>query len=214
MILTDTDIASMNRIERLNLINSLSGIKPAHLVGTRSATGVNNLAIFNSIVHIGSKPPLLGFILRPDDHFRRDTFRNLETSGYYSLNHVHSSFYQRAHYTSAKFAQDISEFDACQLTLDWIGDFPAPFVKESQIRIGLEYVQRIPIEVNGTSLVIGKVLLVNLPGEVLEDEGHLNLSKVGDVGISGLNTYYQIEKIARMPYARPEEVPSFSSESD
>ena len=44
--LDQEDIKKMDRIYRLNLINSLSGIKPANLIGTRSNSGINNLAIF------------------------------------------------------------------------------------------------------------------------------------------------------------------------
>lgn len=214
MIIKETEIQEMDRINRINLINSLSGIKPAHLIGTVSISGVNNLAIFNSVVHIGSNPPLLGFVLRPDDDVRRDTFNNLATLGYFTINHVHESFYQKAHYTSAKFASDVSEFAKCGLTPTWIDNFPAPFVEESQVKIGLEFIQRIPIEINGTSLVIGKIVILDLPEEMMEENGHLNLATVSDVGISGLNTYYRIRKIGRMPYARPDEVPAVIRDSD
>ena len=44
---------------------------------------------------------------------------------------------------------------------------------------------------------------------VMDDEGQLDLSKVDDVGISGLNTYYAIKKIAKFPYARAGQLPDF-----
>lgn len=206
-MITSADLQKMERVERLNLVNSLSGIKPAQLIGTRSASGSDNLAIFNSIVHIGSNPPLLGFILRPDAQYRRDTFRNIHETGYFTLNHIHRPFLEKAHYTSAKFREAESEFAACGLTPEWIQDFPAPFVQQSQVKLGMEYKQQIPIELNGTSLVIGEVAIIVLPDRIIEDQGHLNLALVDDLGISGLNTYYAIEKIARMPYARPHEIP-------
>lgn len=214
MLVTADDLRNMGRIERLNLVNALSGIKPVQLIGTRSRDGADNLAIFNSVVHIGSNPPLLGFILRPDQSHRRDTFSNLSESGFFTLNHVHRTFLRQAHYTSAKFPEGQSEFEACELTPQWIGDFPAPFVAESKLKIGLEYKQQIPIEINGTSLVLGQVVMIDLPEYVIEEEGHLNLSLIGDVGISGLNTYYSVEKIARLPYARPDKIPSFTNDSD
>ena len=58
-------IQDMDRVKRLNLINSITGISPANLVGTISNDLTENLSIFSSVVHIGSNPPLMGFILRP-----------------------------------------------------------------------------------------------------------------------------------------------------
>ena len=63
----------MQKVERLNLINSLSGVKPANLIGTKDQNGNENLAIFSSVVHLGSNPALLGFILRPQGEVRRHT---------------------------------------------------------------------------------------------------------------------------------------------
>lgn len=211
MLVTADDLRNMGRIERLNLVNALSGIKPVQLIGTRSQDGADNLAIFNSVVHIGSNPPLLGFILRPDQSHRRDTFSNLSESGFFTLNHVHRTFLRQAHYTSAKFPEGQSEFEACELTPQWIGDFPAPFVAESKLKIGLEYKQQIPIEINGTSLVLGQVVVIDMPDYLMEEVGHLNLSLIDDIGISGLNTYYSVEKIARLPYARPDQIPDFKN---
>jgi hypothetical protein len=52
-------ILELDRIKRLNIINSVTGIKPANLIGTISEDGKANLAIFSSVVHLGSNPPLL-----------------------------------------------------------------------------------------------------------------------------------------------------------
>lgn len=59
------DISKMSSIYRLNMINSCTGYKSANLIGTKSKKGVTNLAVFNSVIHLGSNPPLIGFILRP-----------------------------------------------------------------------------------------------------------------------------------------------------
>ncbi len=42
----------------------MTGIKPANLIGTISKNQVSSLAIFSSVVHLGSNPALLGFVLR------------------------------------------------------------------------------------------------------------------------------------------------------
>ena len=50
---------SLHKIFKINLINSCSGYKPANLIATVSKKGVENVAIFSSVVHVGSNPPIL-----------------------------------------------------------------------------------------------------------------------------------------------------------
>ena len=46
MLYTKDDLHTLDRKFRLNLINSITGIKPANLVGTRSKHNKDNIAIF------------------------------------------------------------------------------------------------------------------------------------------------------------------------
>jgi flavin reductase (DIM6/NTAB) family NADH-FMN oxidoreductase RutF len=111
MHLTKEQIQETARIKRLNLINSITGVKPANLIASISKDGDSNLAIFSSLVHLGSNPALLGFVLRPQHEVRRDTYDNILATGYYTINHIHPDFIANAHYTSAKFSKQDSEFE-------------------------------------------------------------------------------------------------------
>ncbi|MGB5355064.1 MAG: flavin reductase [Eudoraea sp.] len=205
---TKKDIDNLDRVTRIKIINSVTGIKPANLIGSMSNEGQTNLAVFSSIVHLGSKPALLGFILRPTGEVPRHTYSNILENGFYTINHIHPEFIEKAHYTSAKFHQEISEFGACGLTEEFIEGFKAPFVKESQFKIGMRYKQSMDIPLNGTILVIGEIEQLILPKEsVVDDDVDLERSK--SVGISGLNSYYSLSKLDRYPYARVKEVPDF-----
>jgi flavin reductase (DIM6/NTAB) family NADH-FMN oxidoreductase RutF len=210
MKLNTEEIMEMEKIKRINLINSVSGIKPANLIGTVSNKGVSNLAIFSSVVHIGANPPLLGFILRPYNEIRRDTYQNIMDNYYYTINHIHLNFVEQAHYTSAKFEEEVSEFDMCRLNEEYIDDFPTPFVRESKIKMGMEFKKIIPIEINDTSLIIGKIKILVMPDEATDELGQVDPAKVNNVGVSGLNSYYSLKKIGQFPYARKEEMPDFS----
>lgn len=212
MHLTKEDIQNTERIKRLNIINSITGIKPANLIGTISNDGKTNLAIFSSVIHLGSNPALIGFILRPDREAGQHTFDNINENGFYTINHIHESFIEKAHYTSAKFGRDESEFDKCALTEEFIADHKAPFVKESMLKLGMKIVQTIPIELNGTVLIIGEVEHLIIPDSAMDEQGQIDLSNPADVGISGLNTYYKLEKIAQFLYARPNALPDFSKD--
>ena len=65
MHLSLEDINRLNKRSRANLINSVSGIKSANLIGSIDAEGRTNLSIVSSAVHLGSHPPLIGYIQRP-----------------------------------------------------------------------------------------------------------------------------------------------------
>ena len=133
MHLTKEQIQQTSRIKRLNIINSITGVKPANLIGSISENGHSNLAIFSSVVHLGSNPALLGFILRPQHEVRRDTYDNIMQTKYYTINHISSDYVENAHYTSAKFDKEDSEFERCKFTEEYLFDFDAPFVKESRV---------------------------------------------------------------------------------
>ena len=211
MHLTKEDILNTDRIKRINLINSISGIKPANLIGTCSPEGVSNLAIFSSVVHLGSNPALLGFVLRPQFEVRRHTYENILATGLYTINHIHSDFVRQAHYTSAKFEAQESEFEKCKLTEEYLPGFSAPFVRESKLKMGMRFVEEVPIKANHTLMVVGEIEQLVVPDEVVNEEGQIDLASLENVGISGLNTYYQLSKIAAFPYARPQDLPDFSS---
>ena len=77
MNLTKTDLENASKVFRLNLINSITGIKPANLIGSISNSGQTNLAIFSSVIHLGSNPAYLGFIMRPIGDVPRHTYENI-----------------------------------------------------------------------------------------------------------------------------------------
>ncbi len=206
---TSEDLNKLDLRKRANLINSVGGYKSANLIGTISNSGVTNLAIFSSVVHIGANPPLLGFVLRPIDEVPRHTYENIKQIGVYTINHVHEGFVENAHFTSAKFDRDVSEFDKCGLNEEFFEDFAAPFVKESRIKIGLQFVDEILIKLNNTILIIGEIRHLFLPEHTLLNDGNVDLNAVADVCISGLDTYQKVEKLKSFPYAKTNNLPEF-----
>lgn len=210
MHLTRQEIDATDRILRLNIINSITGIKPANLIGTMSESGRANLAIFSSVVHLGSNPALLGFVARPAAETPRHTLSNILETGCYTINAVPQTMIERAHYTSAKFNIDVSEFERCGIGHEFLPGFAAPFVAGSPLKIGMKFVQEIGIELNGTSLIIGSVEHLLVRDELVDKRGYIDFEAAGMTGIGGLNRYYALSQIGEFPYARPEETPDFS----
>lgn len=210
MYLSENDIEELPRIKRLNIINSATGIKPANLIATKSKNGIANLGIFSSVVHLGSNPALIGFVFRPQIENPRDTYVNIRETGLYTINQIPIQEVEKAHYTSAKYPPEVSEFQRCGFNEEYLHDFHAPFVKESFLKIGMEMLEEIPISVNNTALLIGKIKHLQFPDAMMDDEGHLNLEDFDTAGISGLNSYYTLSKKNQFPYAHLDDVPDFS----
>ncbi len=196
------DIESWERFYRANFINSLTGFKSVNLIGTVNELAQTNLGIFSSIVHIGSNPPLIGYINRPIKAAPH-TLANIKATGVYTINHIHPSFIQQAHQTSAKYEAGISEFEEVGLTPEFLENIAAPFVKESSIKYALSLQEIIPIKLNDTFLVIGKVISIQIEKDIVSDDGFIHLEKVNSVCSNGVDAYYSTELIARYHYAKP-----------
>jgi flavin reductase (DIM6/NTAB) family NADH-FMN oxidoreductase RutF len=195
-----TELQSFDRFTRANFINSLSGFKSLSLIGTVNNKGVSNLAVFSNIVHLGADPALIGFVNRPLSAAPH-TIQNIQETGFYTVNLVTESMYKQAHQTSAKYPDGVSEFEMTGLTEEYREGCVAPFVAESPVQYVLKFEQVMPIELNGTFLVIGSLQEAYIPGEIQED-GFLDLAKVGILTSLGSSGYYKTEKINTLPYAK------------
>lgn len=199
-IISIEDILGMEKQPRTNLINSLPGIRGANLIGTVDSDGKTNVAIFNSVMHIGAHPPYMGFIARPVVA-PKGTYYNISRTGVFTINHVHQSMYKQAHQTSARYAD--SEFDAVGLTPEFSDKLIAPYVKESRVKIGLRFVEEQHIQCNRTILVVGEIVEIILEDSYLNEDSILQLNHTESVGVNGLETYYKVEKLEQLPYAKP-----------
>lgn len=197
------DIDQMDKIFRLNLINSCTGFKSANLLGTKSTTGTPNVAVFSSITHLGSNPPLIGFVLRPTT-VPRDTYKNIKETGVFTVNHIHSEIIADAHHTSAKYPENISEFSQTSLEEEYVDGFHAPYVKGAKIRLGCKFLNEYEIKENDTLLLVSEIEHLYIDSNIQEEDGWLNLQKADTVTINGLDGYAKPQLLDRFPYARPE----------
>ena len=201
-LISSSTFQTWERFYRANFINSLTGFKSVSLLGTVNKKGQANLGIFSSIVHIGSQPPLVGFINRPVSAAPH-TLANIEATGVYTINHIHPSFLEKAHQTSAKYPEEVSEFTEVGLTPEFLEDVTAPFVKESQVKYSLKLREIIPIQLNDTYLVIGEIQNVKLEDNILLADGFLSLDKAQSICSNGIDGYYSTSLIDRYQYAKP-----------
>jgi flavin reductase (DIM6/NTAB) family NADH-FMN oxidoreductase RutF len=200
---TQKDFAAWERFYRANLLNSLSGFKATHLVATLNTAGLPNLSLFHNVVHLGADPALIGMVSRPRAASPH-TIANIEATQQWSLNSVHIEILEQAHQCSAKYPDDINEFEAAGLTAEWKDDCTVPLVKESALQYVLSLVEIIPITHNQTYFIIGKIERVWIREDLLSKDGFLTLEKAGIITSTGLDAYYTAAPLARYKYAKPE----------
>ena len=203
------DIDNLGKIFRINLINSSSGFKSANLLGSISPEGVSNVAVFSSVTHLGSNPPTLGFILRPTT-VPRNTHKNLKELGYFTINHIHEDIIDDAHHTSAKYPEDVSEFNVTNLEEEYKGKQKVPFVKGAPVQMSMKFVEEIYVPSNDVMLIVAQIEELYVKDELLQDDGLINLSLGNVAAINGLDSYAIPKFKKQLSYQRPKDLNAIS----
>ena len=198
---TKLEIEKFEKVWNINLINSITGFKPANLIATRSSNSIDNVAIFSSVVHLGSNPPLIGFTLRPQDERITDTYKNISDNSFYTINSVGKNSFNVSHKTSKKYFKNISEFDELSIDKLEIDGFNAPFVKDSQIKIGLKKVDEYLL-LNKCILIVGSIEHIIINDNIIENDGNINFDKSDIVCVSGLNSYLKPKLLKKLKYVK------------
>lgn len=201
--LNQNDLSQMEKIHRLNLINSCTGYKSANLIATQSKTGLNNVAVFSSITHLGSHPAMLGFIVRPTT-VPRDTYKNIKETGFFTVNHITTDLISDAHHTAASYPQGVSEFDKTNLVAEFKTGISIPFVKGSPVQLYCRYLNDYYIKENDTLHVVAAIENLFFEERLEHPDGWLQLDQANTVAINGLDGYCLPKLIDRFEYARPD----------
>ncbi|MCV6629467.1 MAG: flavin reductase [Flavobacteriaceae bacterium] len=196
------DLEQYEHLYKINLVNSLSGYKSANLLGTISEAGVTNVAVFSSVTHMGSSPPLLGFFLRPTT-VPRNTYKNILETEVFTINHISREMVEDAHHTSAKYKESVSEFDVTNLDPLFRATSMAPFVAQSPIQLAMRYQSTYPIKENNTLLILGEIENIYIQENLLQEDGFIDLSKGEVATINALDAYAIPKRHERLAYQRP-----------
>lgn len=196
------EINEMDKIRRLNLINSCTGYKSANLIVTKSSNGISNVAVFSSVTHIGSNPPMISFITRPLS-VKRDTYTNIKNNGFFTVNHIIEDMIEDAHHSSANYDEDCSEFDKTNLVEEYKEGISIPFVKNSPVQLYCKYLNEYHIVENDTFHIIASIENLFFDESLLHKDYWLQLDKAKVVAINGLDGYALPKLKDRFEYARP-----------
>ena len=200
---TKEQVQDLPKYDMVNLVNGITGYKSANLIGTKGESGTN-LAVFNSVTHLGSSPALITFTLRPHT-VERHSYENILKFKFFTINHINATIIKQAHQTAARFEREESEFEGVGLNEEYLNDFYAPYVKESEIKLGCKYVNSYEIKENGCLLVVAAIEEFHFNDEFVSDDYWIDLEKANSVAISGLDTYALPKILDRFAYAKKDQ---------
>ena len=124
---------------------------------------------------------------------------------FFTVNHVSKKIFEDAHHTSAKYKNDISEFDKTALTPTYLDKFYAPYVSESPVKIGCSFKNEYFIKENNCLLIIGAIEHIYCSEEAQKEDGFLSLEDTETVTVNGLDGYALPKLLNRLEYARPKD---------
>ncbi|MGJ8693909.1 MAG: flavin reductase family protein [Thalassotalea sp.] len=189
-------IAAFKDSYRAQFVNSLAGFKSANLIGTMNTEGKNNLLIVSSVTHLGANPPLIGFVIGPNE-IARATLTNILSTEEFSINQVSGSFWQQAHQTSKNYPRGECEFESVGIEKEFIDGINVPFVAESSLKYSLKLKEIVEIESNKAQLVIGEITNVILNEHALKEDGYIDIETLHAVTISGADSYHVTQLLSR-----------------
>ncbi|MCZ8498811.1 flavin reductase [Vibrio lentus] len=141
-------------------------------------------------------------VVRPAES-RRHTLENILETRHFTINSIGADFVQKAHQTSARYPKSASEFKAVGLTPYYSDMFPAPFVLESSLKIGLVLKEQISIESNQTQMLIGRGHYDSSTQTCRKYRSFYDETVVLNP-ISGLDSYHVLQRLHRLSYTKPD----------
>ncbi len=162
--------------------------RPIAWITTISPSGIVNLAPFSFFNAFGSNPPVVAFspTLKRDGS-KKDTLRNLETTGEFVVHSSVESLAEKVNLTSRDLPPDESEIELAGLHAVPSLKVKPPRLKEAPTAMECRVLQIIPLG-NGPisgNLVIGEVVLIHISDEVLDPSGRVDPLKIKTVGRLG-----------------------------
>lgn len=201
MILHPQDLAPL---EIYKLLIGMIVPRPIALVGTISPDGIHNLAPYSFFTGVSADPPVVCFApsRKPAGDHRKDTLRNVETTGVFTVNIVSEFFAEKMNLSSAELPPEQSEFDYSGLTPQQATQIAAPLVAESLAKMECRMKMIVPMGNKPTSgqLVIGDVLCFHIEDSIIENY-KINPDALDAVGRMGGFSYTRTRD--RFDIARP-----------
>ncbi len=185
------DPADHDDVDIYKLLIGLVVPRPIGWIGSVSEAGVRNLAPFSFFNAVAASPPTVLFSTIRAGGFKKDTLRNVEATGVFTVNVVTEEMVEPMNVTSGNYESSVDEFDLAGLTAVAGSVVEAPMVAEAKANLECRLIQVVPIGTDGpmaASIVIGEVVRVHVHGSIL-DGTRIDQEALRAVGRMGGPTY-------------------------
>jgi len=162
--------------------------RPIAWVSTRSVDGALNAAPFSYFQALGGKPPMIMIAVgRRRTGEPKDTRRNIEETGEFVVNLLGEGLGPDMVRTSVDYPFGDSEFDKIGLTPLASERVAAPRIGECGIALECRLEQS--LEIAGSGVLIGRVLLFHLDDALLDADGRVDPLRLRPLGRLGGSHY-------------------------
>ncbi|MGW9552211.1 flavin reductase family protein [Citricoccus zhacaiensis] len=158
---TEFDPATLGDRETTLLVKSILIPRPIAWVGTVDARGIANLAPHSFFTMVSEEPPIVMF----SSTSRKDSLNNAEATGEFTVSLVARRQFEAANQTSARYAPEVSEFEAAGIEAEPSAAVVPPRVAGSPAV--MECVLESILPVGGNYMVLGRVVHVAVDTDTL-----------------------------------------------
>jgi len=148
--------------EIYSLLTGIVVPRPIAWVTTLSADGVVNLAPFSCFTFVSSKPPMIGINVGLRMGERKDTARNIEATGDFTVNIGDETMIEQIHRSAIAYAPDISEVELLGLELLESERIKTPRLAAAPIALECQLRETISFGEVGSQFTVGEVLLFHI----------------------------------------------------
>jgi flavin reductase (DIM6/NTAB) family NADH-FMN oxidoreductase RutF len=195
------DPAELDRKRNYFLLISAIVPRPVAWVTSRSAQGVMNLAPFSFFQGIGSDPPtlMLAFARRRDGS-PKDTPRNILETGEFVVNLTREEQASLVESSAADLPPEVSEAERLGLELLPSEKVAPPRLAISPISLECRLAEH--LEISGSTVLFGEVVLYHLDDEVLDERGTVDPEKLRPLARLGGPNFASLGRVFSLPSDR------------
>lgn len=180
------DPAALSQAEAYKLLIGLVVPRPIGWIGSVDVEGRRNLAPYSFFNAVAAAPPTVLFAPMDTDAGSKDTLRNVEQTGEFSVNMVSFELSQAMNLTAGRYESDVDEFDLAGLGVQPGTVTGAPMVADApaSMECTVSQLVRIGEPPTGSVVVFGTVVAFHVRPDLLDgtrvDQAGLDL--IGRMG--------------------------------
>lgn len=180
------------------LINTIVP-RPIAFISSVDTEGTLNLAPFSFFTVACSWPPVLATSIGRVEGKKKDTWRNIETTGEYVINLVSEAYEEQMNLTSGEYPPEVDEFELAGFTPVPSQVVRPPSVAESPVHFEctLDQIVEIGDEGQTQALVLGRVVYIDVSDELYEGK-RIDARRLRAIGRMGGMDYTRTHDIFTM----------------